>query len=139
MDPGPLVFLSDRWIEALDEAAAATPNVATPLVIEQRVTAGDGTDVEVTYHLDFTGDRLRVVTGPASAPTVTFTTNRAVARAIAAGGRSAQEAFRVGELRVGGDLTLLLEHQDALARLRAVFETVRAATVWEDEGPSPLS
>ena len=139
MRPGPLVFLSDQWIEALDDAAAATSTPAVPLVIEQRVTSDNGAEIEAQYHLDFTGDRLRAVRGPAPTPTVTFTTTRLVARAIAAGERSAQEAFRVGELRVGGDLTVLLEHQEVLASLDSVFAAVRARTVSDPEGPPPLS
>ena len=66
--------------------------------------------------------------GRADDADVTFTQDRATARAIADGELAAQTAFMAGRLRTGGDLTRLLAHREALADLDDVFADVRART-----------
>ncbi|QXC60389.1 SCP2 sterol-binding domain-containing protein [Aquihabitans sp. G128] len=132
-----LSFLSPEWLGALDEAARLDPALATAtaaidLVVEQRVTEPDGS--EVAYHVVFDHGRVSVVGGPAQEATVRFRQDRATALAIAAGVDSAQRAFMTGRLQVGGDLRVLLDQQDALAALDDVFAGVRART---DLGAEP--
>ena len=119
-------FLSNEWIEALDRAAQhAQVDPSLSLVLQQVVTGPEGT---VTYHVSFDGGRVRVLPGPAPDPTVTFTLDRDTAEAIAAGGESAQSAFMAGRLRLGGDVTVLLDAHDALDRLAGLFSEVRTGT-----------
>lgn len=131
-----LTFLSDEWLAALHEAVADDAGLAEAtadldLTIEQHVTADPEAGPEegdVIYHVSFSKGRCAVVPGPASAPTVRFTQDRATAAAIASGAGSAQRAFMTGRLRVGGDLQVLLEHRDTLAQLDDLFASVRART-----------
>lgn len=126
-------FLSAEWVAELDDAARRSASLRTAtagvdLVVEQVVT--DGPDGDRTYHLVLRDGDVRVVDGPAEAPTVTFTQPWSIARAVARGETSAQGAFMGGDLRVGGDVGALLAHQAAIARLDDVFADVRASTEW---------
>lgn len=132
-----LAFLSPAWFAALDEAARAQRSLGTTtadveLVVEQRVTGSPFG--EVVFHIAFDQGRIVVANGPAEAPGISFNQDYATARAIAAGTESAQRAFMTGRLRVGGDLRLLLQHQDSLAALDDLFASVRTST---DLGPVP--
>ncbi len=129
-----LVFLSDPWLEALDTAArndealvAATAEVR--LTVEHHVTEVPDAG-EVTYHVAFDQDGVRVRPGPAPTgpPVVRLMQAYPVARDIARGDASAQRAFMTGEVRVGGDLAALLANQAALAGLHDAFATVRDRT-----------
>lgn len=121
-----LVFLSPEWIDALARAAAeARIDERVDLVIEQVVTGASG---NVSYRLCMSGGRIEVEPGSVAGPALRFVSDRATARAIAAGEISAQRAFMAGDLRVGGDLRLLLENQDALGSVGDLFASVRART-----------
>ncbi|MCU1455740.1 MAG: hypothetical protein JWN46_3886 [Acidimicrobiales bacterium] len=134
--------LSAAWIEALDEAVkssaglrAATAEVA--FTVQQVVTSADG---DVTWHLVVDHGEVAVEPGRADDPDLVFTQDRTTAQQIAAGELSAQAAFMVGRLRVGGDLTVLLANQEALAGLEDVFARVRAQIdpVEANEQPHPV-
>jgi putative sterol carrier protein len=126
-----LTFLSDEWIAALHEAAAADAGLAErtrdlSLTIEQEVTGAPAGDVR--YHLAFDHGSVAVRPGPAPDATVRFHQDYATAASIAMGQGSAQRAFMTGRLRVGGDLRALLAHAEVLAQLDDVFARVRART-----------
>lgn len=130
-------FLTPAWLAALDQAARAhSESVASDveLVVEQRVTGTP--DGEVVFHVSIHQGEVSVTPGPAVDPGISFSQDYETARAIAAGIESAQRAFMTGRLQVGGDLRILLEHQESLAALDDMFATVRADT---DHGPVPLS
>lgn len=127
-----LEFLSDEWLTALDEAvrdADLSRDAASPLVIQQVVIDGDEPDARA-YHIDLLAGHVRVRAGRANDPTISFTTDRRTAAAIASGSESAQTAFIQGRLRVGGDTRALLDHADELERLDGLFAPVRSATVY---------
>jgi putative sterol carrier protein len=126
-----LTFLSDEWIEALDAAAAADEQLAAltaelDLTIEQEVT--DGPLGDVRYHVTFDRGTVSVASGAAASPTVRFTQDHRTAAAIANGTGSAQRAFMTGQLKVGGDLRVLLAHTEVLTQLDDAFAAVRART-----------
>lgn len=129
-------FLSAEWIEALDRAAQADDRLGSAtagveLVVQQVVTDDDGDghcDQEVAWHVDIERGRVRVRPGRAEQPDVTFTQSRRTAEEIAQGRLSAQAAFMLGSLRVGGDVSRLTEHQEAFANVEDTFATVRAGT-----------
>jgi hypothetical protein len=131
-------FLSRDWLAAVDQALAASPEVAaavreTSLRLRQVVTGGP--DGDVTYLVVVEGGRARVVPGEAAeAPgppaDVTFTSGWATAVAIATGRLAVLDAFTAGELVVRGDIDLLRTQAPALADLDAAFAQVRAATTY---------
>ena len=127
-----LEFLSTEWIKALGEAAAGQPGIGggVDLTVQQTVEAPTGS---VTYHVHFGGDGVTVAAGPAAGAAIQFRSDAATARALAAGSLSAQRAFMAGDLRVGGDLRLLLEHQEALSRIGDLFGAVRSRTLLASE------
>lgn len=152
--PGVVAFLSTEWVEALDEAASASETLAAraqgmSLVVQQQVfdlsamapadeptgstgspgsTGSTGADDDFTYHVAFEDGRVSVRVGPAPSATIRFRQDLATALAIATGAMSAQRAFMTGKLRVGGDLSVLLTHGEALAELDDVFAAVRDRT-----------
>jgi hypothetical protein len=124
-----LRFLSDEWLAALERAAEAATDAVDPdldMVIQQVVTDDDGT--EIAYHLVLRGGRVRAHRGRASAPTVTFITDRDTAARINQGIQSAQAAFMTGGLRIGGDIRALASQQASLAGLQDLFGALRAET-----------
>jgi putative sterol carrier protein len=126
-------YLSAEWLAEADAAAskseplrAATADVA--LVVQQEVTGGP--DGDTAYHVIVDHGTVSVVPGRAAQPDVTFSQDHATAAAIGRGDLSAQAAFMIGKLRVGGDLERLLAHQDAFSGIDDVFEELRASTTW---------
>jgi putative sterol carrier protein len=129
---GVLVFLSDPWIEAMALAAGASsgPHVDPPLVLQQVVTR-DGDD-DACWAVTLGAGTITVVAGRSPTPTVTFTQDLETAAAVNRGELSAQAAFMTGRLRVGGDVQLLLDSQQALAEVDDIFALVRAHTSYPD-------
>jgi len=68
---------------------------------------------------------VHVLRGRVADADVTFTQDAAVAAAVARGERSARSAFILGEIRVGGDVSLLMDLGPALADLGDVFAPAR--------------
>lgn len=126
-----LTFLSDEWVAAMHEAAAADEELRAgcaevELTVEQEVTGSPWGDVR--YHVAIERGQVSVAAGPAPSPTVRFSQDYETAASIALGHGSAQRAFMSGQLRVGGDLRVLLAHREVLAQLHDVFAGVRART-----------
>jgi hypothetical protein len=119
-------FLSPEWVDALDRAAQRDPALAAAageasLVVQHDIAGA-------CYYVDVDGGRVRVRQGAAAEPTVTFSSDRATATAIARGELSAQRAFMNGTLRVGGNIAALINAHDAFSRLPDVFAAVRDDT-----------
>ncbi|HEX6569048.1 MAG TPA: SCP2 sterol-binding domain-containing protein [Acidimicrobiales bacterium] len=127
-------YLSPRWIDAAREAVAADDGLAAALAgvtltVEQTVEGGpDGT---VTWHVAIDDGKVALAPGPAARPDLRFATGYATAAQIASGALAAQRAFVEGRLRVGGDLSLLMTHQRALAAVHDALVPVRAGTTYE--------
>jgi hypothetical protein len=127
-------YLSPEWMAAAGRALAGDPGPGSALAgltltIEQAVT--DGPDGDVVWHVAVSDGRVALTPGPAPAGTpadLRFRTDYATAAAVAAGELSAQRAFVEGRLRVGGDLSLLIAHQRALAAVDDALAPVRAET-----------
>ena len=127
----PVEFLSDDWLAAMDRAARARPAhdgalAGVRIAIEQVVADGPSWCLVVDD-----GDLRVERPGAGTAPEgVRLTCSRATASAIAQGQRSALEAFSAGELTLGGDARLLLEHRAALEAIGDLFASVRAETTF---------
>lgn len=127
-------YLSPEWFAAASEALADDPGLAEAtaglrLTLQQTVTDAPGGDGVVRW-CTVVDDGVRLVPGPLDAADLRFTTNYAVAAAIATGDLGAPTAFIRGDLAVGGDLTLLTTHQRALAAVHDVLAEVRKDTVF---------
>ena len=126
-------YLSPEWLDAAGAALAADESLAealaeVTLTVEQAV---DGTpDGTVRWHVAIEAGKVVLTAGPAARPDVRFTTSYPVAAAVARGDLSAQRAFIDGGLRVGGDLSLVIAHQRALAAIDDALAPVRAATTY---------
>jgi putative sterol carrier protein len=124
-------FLSPEWLADLDRAAAESPGLTAAtadvaLVVQQNVI--DGPEGDQSWHVTVDHGKVRVEPGPAAQPDVTFTQDHATAVAVGTGQLSAQAAFMLGKLRVGGTVGLLVQHRDAFDGLDDVFAEVRAGT-----------
>ena len=111
---------TEGWIEWLQ--AALTRNRVDPaaaITVEHRVTGIGGGDF--WWHVRLAGGRAEAGPGPAPdadhSNRVTFTSDRATARAIARGEESARRAFLEGRLRLRGDIRLLIANRPALEAL----------------------
>jgi SCP-2 sterol transfer family len=131
----PVRYLSPEWIAAAGRAVAGDDRLraalaGVALVVEQRVTGGPG---DVVWHLTIGPDGVALCPGPADPDRpadLRLTTDYATAAAVASGTIGAQRAFVEGRLRVGGDLSLLMAHQRALAAVDDALAPVRARTTY---------
>ena len=120
-------YLSPDWFAAAAELVAGSATLAersqgVHLVLEQ--TVHDGT-AEISWALRFDDGSASLVTGRADDATVSFSCARDTADAIHSGERSAQAAFIAGDLRIGGDVSALMQHASLFADLDDVLATLR--------------
>ena len=116
--------LSDAWIAALDTAVAqhlglqeAAATMA--LVLEYSTSGGP------TWHVVFDHGSVRVIAGPADHPDLRFVTDPATALALSAGTLDPLRAVIDGDLTLGGDPRLLVEHRAVFDGLGDVFAVAR--------------
>jgi SCP-2 sterol transfer family len=127
-------YLSPQWIDAARHALATDDSLTAALAgmtltVEQVVDSGpDGT---AGWHVTIDDGRVALTPGPAARPDLRFRTSYETAAQIASGALSAQRAFVEGRLRVGGDLSLLITHQRAVAAVDDALAPVRAQTTYE--------
>jgi hypothetical protein len=137
-------YLSDAWVDALDDALQASASVTAvgPLVIEQ-VVRGVPERGEVRYRVwvDAKGGhagRIAAGEGPDMPADIRLSTDYGTATAIARGRENAQTALARGRLQLGGIVDVLTRHADALAALDDATAKLRAATTYGDgPGESP--
>ena len=120
-------YLSPDWFDAAAELVAGSATLSersqgVHLVLVQVVQDGDG---EISWALRFEDGTASLVTGRADDATVSFSCARDTADAIHSGERSAQAAFIAGDLRIGGDVSALMEHASLFADLDDVLATLR--------------
>lgn len=133
------IFLSREWLDELDEAAASSQALRSAtadvgLTVQQVVTPGDrgtaGGGETAAYHVVVDHGSVRIRPGHADHFDVSFTQDRETATAVGRGELSAQAAFMLGRVRVGGDVSSLMAHQSTFAGLDDVFAEVRARTTY---------
>ena len=128
-------FLSPEWIDHLDAsvrdgAGFDRPPDGLSMVVEQHVTHPDGHVTQ--FQVVFADGTVRVRPGAEATADVRFLQDLATAVAIAQGTESAQRAFMTGHLRVGGDLRVLSDNGEVLARLNDAFAEIRRDTTYVD-------
>jgi hypothetical protein len=137
-------YLSDAWLDALDDALQASASVAAvaPLVIEQvvREVPGHG-EVRYRVWIDARGGHAAPTAardGHGTPPDIRLSTDYGTATAIARGNENAQTALARGRLQLGGTLDVLSRHADALAALDDATSELRAKTTYgAGAGESP--
>lgn len=118
---------ASRAVASDDRLPAALAGVT--LAIEQVVEGGpQGT---MRWNVVVDDGKVSLAPGPADRADLRFTTSYDTAAQIASGALAAQRAFVEGRLRVGGDLSLLITHQRAVAAIDDVLAPVRADTTYE--------
>lgn len=124
-------YLSDEWIERADAALAANADLAevaaeVDLTIQYEVS---GAPVgKRSYALRLERGTASIEDGPHPDAPVTFTLDYRTAAAIARGETSAQAAFMRGDLKLGGDMTVLIRQHDLLGALDDAMAELRADT-----------
>lgn len=130
-------YLSPEWLAEAGAAASASESLrratADVTLVVQHVVRG-APEGDTSYHVVVDHGTVSVVPGPAPRADVTFSEDHATAAAIGRGDLSAQAAFMVGKLRVGGDLEKLLACQEAFSGIDDVFDHLRATTTWPEPG-----
>jgi putative sterol carrier protein len=123
-------YLSDQWFDEVGAMPAApSQELADKDLVLQHVVTG-GPEGDVCYHVRIAGQAVSIVRGPAEDPDVTFAEDYATAAAIAGGALGAPAALLAGRIRVGGDLSVLIAHQDRLIVDDPVPAAVRAGTTF---------
>jgi predicted lipid carrier protein YhbT len=127
--------LSNEWLVAVDAALASIEvDPDRHVVIGQEVTdaptelvspGGGQSTTTLRYRLVVGGGRARLVVGDEPPADVTITTPWPLALEIASGASSAQHAFLRGDLRIGGDPRLLIEHAEVAAAVSRVAAGIR--------------
>lgn len=126
-------YLSPEWLAtAADviahDASLREATIGVALTLEQIVTEGpDGT---VRWHIVLDDGIARLIPGRAQNADLRFTTTWSTACAIARGELAAPTAFMEGSLRVGGDLTVLIDHQQRLSAVDDVLGELRSVTTF---------
>jgi hypothetical protein len=121
-------FLSPEWLRALDEAAHTLEHQGdadSAIIIEQQVTGTPWGDV--TYHAVL-GPEAAVVPGSAESPHVVLITDYDTALQLHAGSVNAQHAIASGQMKVRGQIDVLLRHIDMLRAFSDIFRDVREHT-----------
>jgi putative sterol carrier protein len=95
--------------------------------IHQRVTGGPDGDVEYTVRLDHGSVTVQPGPGPAD---VEIVQDYATAAAISRGVLSPAAAFAAGRLRLGGEVSTLVDNQEAVAALGPLLRQVGERTTY---------
>lgn len=120
---------TDAWIAAADVAARDDAGLREAAV-GRRITIGqevvDG-ERRTRWHLVLDDGEVAVRAGWPDHPDVTFSQDAEVADRITRGEVAARTAFVLGQVRLGGDVSRLLEVAPALGGLGDVFAAARSA------------
>jgi hypothetical protein len=126
-----VAYLSDEWMDEAASALASDEGVAaatadTDLTIAYEVSGAPGGKVGYAIRLDH-GIATLLRDAPSGAP-VTFTVDYDTAAEIARGDTPVQVAFMQGRLKLGGDVSVLIEAGGALDGLADALADLRART-----------
>ena len=122
-------YLSDEWMQKADDALAASGALTASdadLEIQYEVAGAPGG--KVAYALRVGGGSAGIDAGPHPDAPVSFTLDYPTAARIARGELSAQAAFMQGDLKLGGDVTVLIRQHELLGAIDDALAAVRADT-----------
>ena len=122
-------YLSDEWMQKADDALAASGALtASDADLEIQYEVAGAPAGKVAYALRVGGGSGGIEAGPHPDAPVSFTLDYATAAKIARGELSAQAAFMQGDLKLGGDVTVLIRQHELLGEIDDALASLRADT-----------
>lgn len=122
-----ILFLSDAWLAAVDDALALVPPPTGPTRVSIEYRVSGGPEGDTVHQFTFGPGRMRAHR-PRFTPAVTLTLAWDLAVAINQGEVSAQGAFLDGRIQLSGDPGVLLAHRHDLAKIDEALASVRTMT-----------
>ena len=124
----PAAFLGDDWFTAANEALATHPGfqqaiAGKDLGIQFVVTDGEDGG-ELKYHMGISAGSATLEKGELEGADVSVTSNRETSAGIAKGDLNTQMAFMTGKIKVGGNLAVLMMHQNIISQWGAAISTM---------------
>ncbi len=130
-------YLSQEWLAEADAAVQGLTPVDSPLTVTMVVNGGPSGRYSYQIVLGPGQVRLRPVeddSAESSTADVSMMLDWDVAIGVAQGRIGAQRAFLDGDIQLGGDVTRLLGHQEALATVDDRLVDLRARTDFPPSG-----
>jgi len=127
-------YLGLDWMDAMSAAVAGSEelqDVATSVTLGITQVVTDGPEGTVTYHLSLADGAAVFGPGPAAPEDVRLEQSWRTAVDVATRAVPAQEVFVKGLVTISGDTRKLIGADPVFTALNAVFDTVRATTVYE--------
>lgn len=113
-------FLGDEWFAAANEALAQHPGFQQAIAGKNlgiQFVVSDGDDGgPLHYNMALNGGNASISKGELEGADVTVTSDKATAAGIAKGDLNTQMAFMTGKVRVGGNLAVLMMHQNIISQ-----------------------
>jgi len=119
-------YLSNDWFSAADTALNALAPAPSNARVGFIITGGP--DGDIRYNLRLGAESVGIDTEPT--PDVALTLPWSLAVAIATGEASAQRAVLDGEIRISGDVRVLLGNNDTLGVIDDKLAGLRSETVF---------
>ena len=125
-------FLSEEWVGALDarlrESDVRLPEGSRAALCVQNIAELGGGESPLCYFIRVDAEGATAAFGKAADPSVVFTQPYDVAVSIAQRQRDAHAAFLLGEIKVAGDVTALLQLGDITAKIQELVESLHSIT-----------
>ncbi len=113
-------FLSDEWMEAanaaLQESAGFQSAIAGKNLGVQFVVSDGADGGQLDYYMSIGDGAATLAKGELEGADVTVTSNYETAAGIAKGDLNTQMAFMTGKIKVGGNLAVLMTHQNIVSQ-----------------------
>ena len=125
-------FLSEEWVEALDsklrESDVRLPEGGPASLCVQNITEFSDGETPLCYFIRVDAQSATAAFGKAPDPSVVFTQPYDVAVSIAQRRRDAHAAFLLGEIKVEGDVTALLNRGDITVKIQELVASLHPTT-----------
>ena len=125
-------FLSEEWVAALNvrlrESDLRLPEGSMAALCVQNIAEQGGGEEPLCYFIQVSTEGATATFGKAPDPLVVFTQPYDVAVSIAQRQRDAHAAFLLGEIKVAGDVTALLQLGDITAKIQELVESLHRIT-----------
>ena len=113
-------FLSDEWMDAANAALQDNPGFQSAIAgkdLGVQFVVTDGADGgQLDYYMSITGGSATLAKGELDGADVSVTSDYATAAGIAKGDLNTQMAFMTGKIKVGGNLAVLMTHQNIVSQ-----------------------